>query len=232
MITPTIISAGFALGAQDGGDLLYVVAVVLFGVIGAIVNKLKEKSAGPPLNRKLGEDAASEEPPPTPRPGPAQPTRPISRPLPLPRPVIRENPPTGRPPAPTRPPVRPPIRPAAPPVQRPSQPTRGPAVPAGKVATQIPRPQPARPPMKPTPAPPAAKQPSPPAQPVPAASAKEDAIPVGKVVKGQVVGRSPAQAGSSLMFGANLLAGIGRDELRRAIVLNEVLGPPLALRDE
>lgn len=202
---------------DGGGELFYVIAILILGAITAIVEKVKQKMAG--------DDAPKREPPATRRakPGP-QPPRPARPQPPAARPADRRTPP---------------VRPAAP-----AAPAR-PPTPARRAA-------PPRPPTTRAPAPPA---PTPQIEEthrrlVAEAPTLQDVgeHEIGhvaqhhmetKVEKGRKPGkltrkadRRPAAAPQAhTRSSVGSFRNLTLPEVRRAIVLSEILSPPLALRD-
>lgn len=204
------------LADADGGiqDLIWIVAILLLSIVGAIAEKLK-RMGGP---KEPPEEPRSPKPirPPEPAPRPVQPQR--ARPQrPLPR--AAETGPT-RPRGPGSRPVRPPAPPRAPmaqPVARPGTPARPPAP-----APVAPPPRPAQPSLAvkdlskvEVEGPLLAKDLI---QPITAQSPKATAPPAQKL---------PAAA---IAPPVGSFRDLSLAEVRRAIVLNEILGRPLALR--
>jgi hypothetical protein len=214
-----------ARGGEDANELYWVIAVIVLSVIGTIAGKIKERAARktPPTSPRQAEpppeskEGASSVPsarrpsPPAPRP-----REPASRPMPrVPRPPVR---PGGRP-APASGQSRPmpvPQRPGPGPM-RPTIPTR---------------------PTRPTPPPRSAERPA--ARPAePALRPVESVIVVEEVAVerpssrgGPASGRpeTPAAARRSMPLAVRLFK-LTPARLREAIVLNEVLGPPVSMRD-
>ncbi len=196
-----------AILAKDGdfsSELLYVIAILILAGIGAIADKIKQKMAG-------------ESKPPAKQPGPRE----------VPRGEIRVEEPPRRPVPP---------RPVAP--QRPQQQRQAPRPP---VVWEAPQPrQPQRPQAPPKPRPVAQRPPAPPAVPTserrvlvqPALTSSEAAV-IAKEAEGGVgrPAREPAQAVGARHPGIEWLA-LSRADLPRAIILSEILSPPIALREQ
>jgi len=222
-----MMAIGFGiLAVDDGAELFYVIAVLILAAVGAIVEKLKQKMGG--------SDAPKRTPP-------------------VPRRADRESPPP-RPAAPSRPAARPVQRPAAPP--RPAQrqaPAVRPAVPARPLEPGPRRPPPPASPRRPEPVEPMRRRALAESTEPPGRLEERQIAPVddeyelGRVSRKQLssalledrprvrqsVGgpAHPPVAPSAGQVHIGSFTGLGTAELRRAIVLYEVLGPPVALRD-
>lgn len=219
------------LAADDGdlGGLIYLVAVIVLSVIGYAVDAIKkasERQKEAQRRRSFEEPISPIEPQ-----APARPLRPVPPPVarseqPRPSPPMQRPLPAGgeRP----RPPVRPPQAPQSGP--RPMQPgQRPPGQPVRPVA-----PQPLRQPMAQRaarhPAQPAAasRPPAPPEQISTAASAPQpQQVPAAAPAARRTA--KPVPTADSLS--AKDFSSLNGADLRKAIVLNEILSPPLALRD-
>jgi hypothetical protein len=210
-----------------GQELFYIIAILILSVGSAIFQKVRQKFEEPDEGRKPEPEKRIEmidERPPQRRASPAPPVRP-ARPA---APMTREQP--RRPPVRPMPPVRerPPSRQPAPPPARPARdvgrmpPIEPRRTPAPRPAAPVPRPRPAQP------ARPAA----------PARSAAAEVEFVGEPLRDTMQRRDDVRA-------AGLPAAVERakpvsvslgdmsmDDLRRAIVLKEILDPPVALRGD
>ncbi len=213
------------LGEGDRGlsGLLYVVAVIVLSIIGYAGDAIKKaaerrKDEGRPRSRS-DEPISPIEPEEQVRP-----PRPVARPMtppvargdaPRPAPPIQRPLPAGmeRPRPPVRPP-QPPTRPA-----RPAQPQASPTLRERMAGAP-------RGPARPTT--PVARQPVTP-QPVPVAGTASPSQAPPVLADLTAPRRAPA---SGEALSAKSFRSLSGAELRRAIVLNEVLSPPLALRDE
>jgi len=194
--------------AQDGGmneGLFYVIAVLILSVVGAVFEKIKRKMADTQEKKEKPRPKGAE------RPGPAQ----------QPRPARQKRPPVA---APARPVARAEPRPT---VRRPP-PARAPRVPKRPVHTGAP----IRVEVK---------------EVVPETLVERIASEAGAGAEySRPVTTKPATEGEgapgkmSALFekrkavafkAVGSFRNLSKDEVRRAIVLNEILSPPLCLRD-
>jgi hypothetical protein len=208
----------------DGGEIIYVIALLVLAAGSAVFEKLKQKMADS-KDRK----PPDQRPSPPVRPTRQQPSRPAAPP---PRPVQRSQP------------VRP-ARPAAPPRPvRPAAPTPHPQQPVARPMRPAPQRPPARQPERPVPA-----------QPAPQAHRERPGRgEVGRVTQHRVESGVEKKAKAPRQAMGKLAADRRRDhppamlepletarsgsfrniplaEIRRAVVLNEILSAPIALRD-
>jgi len=220
------------LAVRDGGELYYIIAILILGIVGAIADKLKNRMGGVDRER----ESRPEPPKPIARPqAGARPARPRT---PQGRPILREGP--ARAPAA---PVRPPVRRPAPPPRRPMEtPRRGvpdaaepvfqrapagppPARPAAKLGTL--RPEPVRPAKIPPPPPPEGR----PVQPhAPTPVGRLTPRQVARIAQVKETAHTLARPPIAEPLDVGSFRQLNLAEVRRAIVLNEILGPALALR--
>lgn len=201
-----------------GGELFYIIAVLILVSFSALFEKFKRTMAGK-------DEQPMKRPPAVPRrpDRPAQPPRPVSRPQPpRARPVGGETPP-ARPPVPARPgPAAPPRRPPAPPPRRPT-PTRR------RVVTDAPTPMSRAAPTPLRPVRPAERLG--PARLEP--EVEKSSLQVSRLAK--VVETRPAalpqRPSVEVVPDVGSFRHLSIAEIRRAIVLSEILSPPLALRN-
>ncbi len=191
-----------------GGEFIYVIAVLILSVVGALADRFKKRQEA----RAEEEQAA-----------PARPSRPTAGTAPQ---------------RPTAPPTAPPARRPAPPVvvTEPAERTR-PTRTARPVGDRSrPAPQAAkRRPAKPEPPTPTTLGP----QPVVVRRAQPTALSEDSVVSSTRIDVSRSistsisqpQAQAATATSTQTLRHLSRQELRRAIILSEILAPPLALRD-
>jgi len=201
------------LAARDGdsSELIWIIAVLIISVVGAIAGKIKERAQKPP--------------PRTPRPPVPRPSERAEQPLPPSRRV---------PPSPSAPPGRPMPR-----VPRQPAPARH-QPPVVRAPEPAPMPRSARPtpPKPPTQRRPVVRPPA--TRPAPAPSVQE--VPRRLVEIGATLLEPTSTRAAHALVDATTAAqvregrrrrgtwGLSRSTLRQAIVLKEVLGPPLALR--
>lgn len=221
---------------SDGMELLWIIAVILFSAVGGLSEWLKKRRAenepeqaaprprkpAAPARRTASGSPLSPRPsdsrtPPTARPPVSRPQAPPQRPMPAQQRATR--PPPARKAVPAAPPRR---SSAAPLPQRgiPTVPRSGPGELPPAVAAQRQR-EATRKPITP-PAPPTRKEQAPDAQPA-------QPVRTAEMARQEVADRRPNIA-RELIFKPG--QPLGRTEWRRAIVLNELLGPPVALRGE
>jgi len=225
-------------------QLIFVIAVLILSIGGAIAEKLKRKLGGPTERPPMEGELRFPKPPVTGE-GPARSTAPPARPVGRtaeqgepPASPARPRPPAGAPAAPVRRPPPPPS-PWSTPRRTEPRPTTGrpqPTTPGPRRQIPPPTPAPRRVPRPVEPAIPPVAAPS-----VIAEQLARRAAQLGPTV--QVPGpvstaggppRPPLQSAAAApapAFGGQWLGPTSITDLQRAIVLNEILAPPLALRD-
>jgi hypothetical protein len=222
----------FFLADSDAEKLVYIIAVAVLFVVGWVIERFKAMMADSSSNRDPAHRPPRSASPPLRRPQippmgdrnlPGQP-RPVPPPVSRPAPPVR--PPAPQPAPPARTGVPAPVRPLGRPVTERTLEERK-AIIRGEPARPVPKAPRTSVPSRPAPAAPVIVEESEDASRVRLASDWAERTQSVSVAQPPHAAKVSAMAKPQSV----LLGSLNRDELRRALVLKEILEPPLALRE-